>query len=95
MYLPRRRPPLPGLPQGLNVHKVDGQPLSSIPALSLGLLVVYLFTWEKACQRQRWTMVCGQVSRTALANPPPPSGTGVDQTSQNSAALRLKARPPQ
>ncbi|MGF0114595.1 helix-turn-helix domain-containing protein [Collinsella sp. SGI.033] len=26
MYLPRRRPPLPGLPQGLNVHKVDGQP---------------------------------------------------------------------
>ena len=26
MYLPRRRPPLPGRPQGLNVHKVDGQP---------------------------------------------------------------------
>ena len=65
MYLPRRRPPLPGLPQGLNVHKVDGQPLSSIPALSLGLLVVYLFTWEKACQRQRWTMVCGHTSATA------------------------------
>lgn len=44
MYLPRRSPPLPGLPQGLNVHKVDGQPLSSIAALSLGLLVVCLFT---------------------------------------------------
>lgn len=40
-------------------------PLSSIPALSLGLLVVCLFTWEKACQRQRWTMVCGHTSATA------------------------------
>ena len=93
MYLPRRSPPLPGLPQGLNVHKVDGQPLSSIAALSLGLLVVCLFTWEKSCQRQRWTMVCGQVSRTALANPP--SGASVCQTSRNSAVLLLKARPPQ
>lgn len=52
-----------------------------------------LFTWEKACQRQRWTMVCGQVSRTALENPP--SGASVDQTSRNSAVLLLKARPPQ
>ena len=68
-------------------------PLSSIPALSLGLLVMCLFTMEKACQRQRWTMVCGQVSRTALANPP--SGASVGQISQNSAVLLLKARPPQ
>ncbi len=37
-------------------------------------------------------MVCGQVSRTALENPP--SGASVDQTSQNTAVLRLKDRPP-
>ena len=66
----------------------------SIPALSLGLLVVCLFSWEKACQRQRRTMVCGQLSRTALANPPPPSGASVGQISRNSAVLRLKDRPP-
>lgn len=53
-------------------------PLSSIPALSLGLLVVCLFTWEKACQRQRWSMVCGQVSRTALENPPSGGERGPD-----------------
>lgn len=41
-----------------------------------------------------WTLVRGQVSRTALANPLPPSGTGMGQTSQNSAVLRLKDRPP-
>ena len=38
-------------------------------------------------------MVCGQVSRTALENPP--SGASVGQTSRNSAVLRLKDRPPQ
>ena len=38
-------------------------------------------------------MVCDQVSRTALANPP--SGASVDQTSRNSAVLLLKDRPPQ
>ena len=52
-----------------------------------------LFTWEKACQRQRWTMVYGQVSRTALENPP--SGASMGQTSRNSAVLLLKDRPPQ
>lgn len=39
-------------------------------------------------------MVCGQLSRTALANPPPPSRASMGQTSQNSAVLRLKDRPP-
>ena len=39
-------------------------------------------------------MVCGQLSRTALANPPPPSGASVGQISRNSAVLRLKDRPP-
>lgn len=38
-------------------------------------------------------MVCGQVSRMALENPP--SGASVGQTSWNSADLRLKDRPPQ
>ena len=50
-------------------------PYSSLPAWSFGLVVVHLLTWENAWNTHLWTLVRGQVARTAFAKPLPPSVT--------------------
>ncbi len=65
-------------------------PQGSTPAWSLGREVVYLLTWQNAWKSHLWTRVPGQLRRTALAKPVPPSatttsGAGIGAISADSA----------